>query len=154
MGILGALWERFHPVNPLKAQKTADAVFSFYCQLEKDHPALYDGLRVFLSCLLALKAIKADGDQVVSNHQLAAAATFPERGVVKNIIEAGTVIARCRGHMKDNQDLMSMAINYRDNTMPDIKRKFKRYGLESDLYAVYLASQYEITDIINKWNEH
>ncbi len=153
MGILGALWERFHPINPVKAQKTAEASFSFYCQLEKDRPDLFDGLRVFLSCLLALKAIKADGDQVVSNHKLAAVATFPEQGVVKNIIEAGTVIARCRGHMRDKEDLVPMAITLRDETMPDIRRKFNTCGLESDLYAVYLASQNEISSIINTWNK-
>lgn len=43
MGILGALWERFHPVNHVKAKETAEAAFAFYCQIEKDHPEVRDG---------------------------------------------------------------------------------------------------------------
>lgn len=154
MGILGALWERFHPVNRAKAQETAEAAFAFYLQIEKDHPKVRNGLRVFISCFLALKAVKADGDQVVPNHQLAAVATFPEEGKYNDIIAAATAIALCRGHMRNmgKQDLLEMATGYRDNVMPAIKDNYSRNGLQSNLFAVYLSSQQEIADMINKWN--
>lgn len=103
MGLLGALFERYHSLNFDKAVKVTRAVMEYYWLLEKDKPRIPDCVRVFLACYIALELIPADGDTVVSNEKLAAEVTFTD-GVANKIVQAAIVTGSGRGHIRSEKN--------------------------------------------------
>lgn len=138
MGIFGMLYERLHRPDPQKASRVARAAFEYYWLLE-DYKAIIfpwphnfpDGVRVFLSCYLALNKIEADGDPGVSSEQMATAAVFLEDGSSQNIIGAATIIAAGRGHIlgrMSTSELKALAEDYLNNRVPVWQREFRESG--------------------------